>query len=158
VTNAGSKNKTPSKSQNTKFQDRKELKVFIEHLREKVKLPQVMKASSARDKQPPTLKKAQTLPSKSVNNIKAAVVKAGDEDELTADEKQAPPQENIEVSNKPVADDENVSTQKNQEKCGVFTGFVNSYEIKVAEECPGPHCSVYKRSLKKYKLKQKHYC
>ena len=86
------------------------------------------------------------------------MIQKGGGNELEVDERKVPPQENAEASSKREADAKNVSTKKDEEKCGVFTGFVNSYEIKVAEECPGPHCSVYKRSLKKYKLKQKRYC
>lgn len=48
--------------------------------------------------------------------------------------------------------------EKDADKCGVFTGFVSAYEVKVKDACPGSHCAVYKRSLKKYKLKKERYC
>ena len=85
-------------------------------------------------------------------------VKAGAGADLAGDEKKNSSQESSEASSKRDADTKSIATQKDVDKCGVFTGFVDSYEIKVAEECPGAHCSVYKRSLKMYKLKQKRYC
>jgi outer membrane biosynthesis protein TonB len=48
--------------------------------------------------------------------------------------------------------------EKDADKCGVFTDFVTAYETKVKDGCPGSHCSVYKRNLKKYKLKKERYC
>ena len=48
--------------------------------------------------------------------------------------------------------------EKDADKCGVFTDFVSAYEAKVKDACPGSHCAVYKRSLKKYKLKKQRYC
>lgn len=52
----------------------------------------------------------------------------------------------------------NLKDEKDAEKCGVFTGFVITYEAKVKDDCPGAHCAVYERSLKSYKIKKERYC
>ncbi|NOX92698.1 MAG: hypothetical protein GXP18_09705 [Gammaproteobacteria bacterium] len=49
------------------------------------------------------------------------------------------------------------SSQRNEEMCGVFTGYVNDYEEKV-RECSPNLCDIYKRSLARYKKKQRSYC
>ena len=149
-----SKNKTFPK--NSKFRDRKELDMFVEHLREKVKSFRVG-SSSEIDKKLPASINVKMIRSEPDDKVKVTL-KAGAGTDLAADEKKNSSQEGSEASSKRDADTENIATQKDADKCGVFTGFVDSYEIKVAEECPGAHCSVYKRSLKRYKLKQKRYC
>ena len=149
-----SKNKPFPK--NSKFRDRKELEMFVEHLREKVKSYRVG-TSSEIDKKLPASKNVKMIRSEPDDKVKVTV-KAGAGTDRAAEEKEDFSQENSESSSKRDADTENIATQKDTDKCGVFTGFVDSYEIKVAEECPGAHCSVYKRSLKRYKLKQKRYC
>lgn len=154
VESANSKNKPFPK--NSKFRDRKELEMFVEHLQEKVKSYRVG-ASPEIDKKLPASKNVKMIRSEPDDKDKVTV-KAGAEASLAADEKKVSSQEGSEASSKRDADTENIATQKDADKCGVFTGFVDSYEIKVAEECPGAHCSVYKRSLKRYKLKQKRYC
>ena len=49
-------------------------------------------------------------------------------------------------------------SEKDADKCGLFMGFVEEYKVKVKEGCPGAHCPVYKRQLKKYEAKEKRYC
>jgi len=51
----------------------------------------------------------------------------------------------------------NSNKQRNEEMCGVFTGYVADYEEKVSE-CSANLCDIYKRSLARYKKKQKSYC
>ena len=148
--------KTNPKNQNSKFRDRKELDMFVEHLREKVKSFRTG-ASSEIDKKLPASKNVKMITSVPNEKVRAGI-KAGAGTDLAVDEKKNSSQESSEASSKRDADTENIATQKDVDKCGVFTGFVDSYEIKVAEECPGAHCSVYKRSLKRYRLKQKRYC
>ena len=164
---AESKDKISPKHQTTKFQNRKELKAFIEHLREKLKPSHEKKASSMIDKHPTKPKNeqsvnAQTLSPKPVNSAKAMVVKTADGIEPAVDEKvdekKVPSKKNAKASEERTADAKSISSEKDRDKCGVFTDFVISYEAKVAEGCPGSHCSVYKGSLKTYKLKQKRYC
>ena len=148
--------KKPVATTNSKFRDRKELEIFVEHLREKVKSFRVG-ASPEIDKKLPASKNVKMIRSEPGDKVKVTV-KAGAGDNLAANEKKVSSQEGSEALSKRDVDTENIATQKDADKCGVFTGFVDSYEIKVAEECPGAHCSVYKRSLKRYKLKQKRYC
>ncbi|HHI93717.1 MAG TPA: hypothetical protein ENK04_09445 [Gammaproteobacteria bacterium] len=47
--------------------------------------------------------------------------------------------------------------ERNEEMCGVFTGYVHDYEEKV-RDCSKNLCDIYKRSLARYKKKQKTYC
>jgi len=46
---------------------------------------------------------------------------------------------------------------RNEEMCGVFTGYVNDYKEKV-RDCSPNLCDIYKRSLARYKKKQRSYC
>ena len=63
------------------------------------------------------------------------------------------------VPNKEKNKQENeTAVAKAPEKCGLFTGFVEEYQYKVKEECPGKACSIFKRQLEKYKVKMKRYC
>jgi len=47
--------------------------------------------------------------------------------------------------------------ERNKEMCGIFTGYVNDYKEKV-RDCSPNLCDIYKRSLARYKKKQKSYC
>ncbi len=47
--------------------------------------------------------------------------------------------------------------ERNAEMCGVFTGYVNDYKEKV-RDCSPNLCDIYKRSLARYKKKQRSYC
>ncbi len=46
---------------------------------------------------------------------------------------------------------------RNKDMCGVFIRYVSDYNEKV-KDCSSSHCDVYKRSLVRYKKKQKTYC
>jgi len=47
--------------------------------------------------------------------------------------------------------------ERNEEMCGVFTGYVNDYKEKV-RDCSKNLCDIYKRALARYKKKQRSYC
>ncbi len=49
------------------------------------------------------------------------------------------------------------TNERNAEMCGVFTGYVNDYKEKV-RDCSPNLCDIYKRSLARYKKKQRSYC
>lgn len=55
-------------------------------------------------------------------------------------------------------DGQEKKSAKDAEMCGVFRGFMQTYQQKVQDGCPGAHCPVYQRQLKKYQLKVKRYC
>lgn len=142
----------------TKFDDRQELKKIIERLREKVQIPRSLKKSPETERKPLLPKKTKISPLTGGKDVKAAAIKSSKLKKETSNEENVSPTSNAEASSKEAIGAEQNLTQMDTEKCGVFTGFVLSYETKVAEECPGAHCSVYQRSLKKFKLKQKRYC
>lgn len=48
--------------------------------------------------------------------------------------------------------------QKDPEKCGFFTGFVDTYRYRIKYECPGDHCDLLKKNLERYKKKMELYC
>jgi hypothetical protein len=45
-----------------------------------------------------------------------------------------------------------------EEKCGFFRGYVDTYQYRMKYECPGEHCDLLKRELDKYKKKAARYC
>ena len=45
-----------------------------------------------------------------------------------------------------------------EEKCGFFRGYVDTYQYRVKYECPGEHCDLLKKELDKYKKKAALYC
>ncbi len=49
------------------------------------------------------------------------------------------------------------TNERNEEMCGVFTGYVNDYKEKV-RDCSENLCDIYKRALARYKKKQRSYC
>lgn len=49
------------------------------------------------------------------------------------------------------------TNERNEEMCGVFTGYVNDYKEKV-RDCSESLCDIYKRALARYKKKQRSYC
>ncbi|MCF6336734.1 MAG: hypothetical protein L3J84_02100 [Gammaproteobacteria bacterium] len=49
------------------------------------------------------------------------------------------------------------TNERNEEMCGVFTGYVNDYKEKV-RDCSKNLCDIYKRALARYKKKQRSYC
>lgn len=51
-----------------------------------------------------------------------------------------------------------LETNSNSDKCGLFMGFVEQYQLKQDEGCPGSHCNVYKRQLEKFREKEEQYC
>ena len=53
---------------------------------------------------------------------------------------------------------DNTGSVLDADKCGVFSGFVISYQMKVDDACPGAHCAVFKGGLRKYLRKQARYC
>lgn len=59
------------------------------------------------------------------------------------------------VKNKTAASE--TDSERKQEMCGVFTSYVRDYEEKVSN-CLKNFCDVYKRSLTRYRKKQKSYC
>jgi hypothetical protein len=63
-----------------------------------------------------------------------------------------------ESKNTKQAGNEAKKQEKYAEMCGVFTDYVQSYQQKVGESCPGAHCAVYQRQLRKYQLKVNKYC
>lgn len=63
----------------------------------------------------------------------------------------------LKPSSKPSSQHKDMS-EKDADKCGIFVNFVEQYKEKVREGCPGAFCDIYKRQLKKYQLKAKHYC
>jgi len=56
------------------------------------------------------------------------------------------------------ADSTQVKAEKDADKCGFFIGFVEQYQTKKSEGCPGQFCDVYKRQLEKFLIKQDRYC
>lgn len=42
--------------------------------------------------------------------------------------------------------------------CGVFTGYVEDYKLRIKNECSGDLCDIYRRQLEKYRKKQQQYC
>lgn len=47
--------------------------------------------------------------------------------------------------------------KRNQEMCGVYSGYVTDYKEKV-RSCSASLCDIYKRSLARYQKKQNSYC
>jgi hypothetical protein len=50
------------------------------------------------------------------------------------------------------------AAQHAAQMCGVFSGFVEDYKLRIKNECSGDACDVYHRQLEKYRTKQQHYC
>ena len=50
------------------------------------------------------------------------------------------------------------SITKDQEKCGFFSGYVDTYEFRIKTECPDSHCELLKSQLEKYQKKKAKYC
>jgi len=57
----------------------------------------------------------------------------------------------------PPTEEEISAGEHSKEMCVVFTGYVNDYEVKV-RDCSSSFCDIYKRSLTRYKKKQRSYC
>lgn len=162
--------KTTKKEITPKFYDKHELKVLIDQLREKLKETNMLKAREAKSE---TVAPSSKILDVSESDKKIEIETATDKGEAK-NIKQSSEPEKVDVSNK--SDDKTVNepteipvnkkqdapakgkSEKDEDKCGVFSGFVATYEQKIIDECPGSHCSVYKRSLKRYKVKQKRYC
>jgi len=53
--------------------------------------------------------------------------------------------------------EQRATNERNEEMCGVFTGYVNDYKEKV-RDCSENLCDIYKRALARYKKKQRSYC
>lgn len=47
---------------------------------------------------------------------------------------------------------------KDSDKCSLFSAFVEQYALKKNDGCTGAHCGVYKRQLKKFRMKKQRYC
>jgi hypothetical protein len=58
---------------------------------------------------------------------------------------------------KPKAASAKAASKRDEDMCGVFTGYVQDYEDKVSN-CSKNLCGIYQRSLDRYKKKQKSYC
>ena len=79
-----------------------------------------------------------------------------------AKKKQKPKTKPVKSTNKnkvvvPSTTAEKSDKARNKEMCGVFTDYVRDYKQKV-NTCSGSLCDIYKRSLSRYKKKQKSYC
>lgn len=162
----GAKAKSVKNDPPTKFHDRKKLKTLIKDLREQVEPARASKSTASKNQPAPAPKDPQPTVLKPVEAVKVEPVvidspdgPAGDKAPLQSVEKKSAEQKSAEQAREQSPDDgSSALTEKDADKCGVFSDFVDSYEVKVSEGCPGAHCSVYKRSLKKYKLKKERYC
>ena len=151
----------------------KQLEVLIKRLRTEAGTPQAKPAASPSERSPQqsAIKKPATTSSpKLVKHAAPSAVHAQKnqkKQDKKPDKKPDKKQEKKKETSGAVVTKLNHTTEKSTsdskdekdaDKCGVFTNFVIAYEVKVKDGCPGAHCSMYKRSLKKYKLKKERYC
>ncbi len=138
-------NSTATLSNNNASSNKQELEGLIQGLLKRAEVARLLKTESMAVK--PKSELPLTQPLESVTNTSRMPAESTSEVGKT-----------IHRSETDSSNTKQAVVEKDADKCGVFNGFVNSYQRKVAEECPGPHCNVYKRSLKKHLLRQNRYC